>query len=90
MGLAELAPPIDEGKDFAESNLGEIESGDDERFARPHDGFGRHVRWNSCQRRGVAAADILGKCGADGSADFCGGQFHAVKMKVKGKRGKEK
>ena len=75
---------------FAESGFGEIQAGNDERFARPHDGFGRRVRWNSCQRRGVAAADILGKCGADGSADFCGGQFHAVKMKVKGKWGKEK
>jgi hypothetical protein len=30
----------------------------------------------------VAAADVLGEREADGGADFCGGQFHAVKVKA--------
>jgi len=65
---------------FAERDFRKSNSRDDERLARPHDGFGRRVCRNGCQSCRVAAADVLGERGADGGVDFCGGQFHAAKM----------
>jgi hypothetical protein len=89
-GLAELAPPIDEFKDSAERGFGKIESGDDQRFTRAQDRFGRRGFGDGGERCRVTAADVLGQGGLDGAADFCGGQFHAAKMKVNGKREKKK
>ncbi len=74
---------------FAKCGFRKIQSGDDERLARTHDGAGCHVCGNGSQRRRVAAADVLGEGGLDGLMDFFRGQFHAVKMKAKGKWGKE-
>jgi hypothetical protein len=88
--LAEFAPPIDEFKNFPEGGPGKIESGHDERFPRAQDGPGRRGFGHGGKRRGVAAADVLGKGGLDGLADFCGGQFHTVRMKANGKGEKEK
>ena len=89
-GLAEIAPPIDEFKGSAERGFGKIESGHDQRFARAQDRAGRRGCGHGGERRGVAAADVLGQRGLDGATNFCGGQFHAAKMKAKGKREKEK
>jgi hypothetical protein len=82
LGLAELVPPKIIFSKFAERRFRKSDSRDDERFARAHDGFGRRVCGDGCQRRRVAAADVLGEREADGGADFCGGQFHAVKVKA--------
>ena len=54
----------------AKGGLGEIEAGDDERFARAHDGFERQAFRHGGARRHVAAADVLGQRAFDGGADF--------------------
>jgi hypothetical protein len=89
-GLAEFAPPIDEFKGSAKRGFGKIESGNDQRLARAQDRFGRRGFGYGGERRRVAAADVLGQGGLDGATNFCGGRFHAVKMKANGKREKEK
>jgi hypothetical protein len=89
-GLVKLVPPKILGRDFAKGDFGKIETGDDERFARAHDGFGHRVCWNCGQRGRVAAADVLGERGPDGLADFFGGQFHADKMTAGAKRKSKK
>jgi hypothetical protein len=68
----------------------ELNPGNDERFARSHEGPSCEMFRHRCQRRRVAAADVLGERGADGLADFCGGQCHAAKMALNGGRGKQK
>ena len=78
------------GESSRKAASGKIQSGDDERFARPHDGMRRQISRHGGQRRRVAAADVLGERGLDGGADFCGGQFHAVKMTANRNRGKGK
>ena len=78
------------GGKFAERGFGKIESGDDQRFTRAHDGTGHGRFGHGGERRDVAAPDVLGQGGLDGAADFCGGQFHAVRMKPNGKREKKK
>src|SRR5664280_3435054 len=83
-------PPIDEFKGSAERGFGKIESGDDQRFARAQDGTGHGRFGHGGERRGVARTDVLGQGGLDGAANFCGGQFHAVRMKPNGKGEKKK
>lgn len=63
--------------------LSESDSGDDERLARTHERAGNGCFRHGGERRCVAAADVLGERELDGAADFCGGQFHAVKVKAK-------
>ena len=81
---------FDRGGKFAERRFGKIESGDNQRFARAQDRLGRRGYGHDGKRCCVTAADVLGQGGLDGATDFCGGQFHAVKMKANGKREKEK
>jgi hypothetical protein len=90
LGLAALAPPIDELKELAERGFGEGKSGHDKRFARAQERPGRRGFGHGGQGRGVAAANVLGKGELDSLTDFCGGQFHAVKMKANEGMEKEK
>jgi len=61
-----------------------------ERLARAHErdrfGAGR----DGGQGRHIAAAEVFGKCGADGAADFGSGKLHANKVTAKQNREKEK
>jgi len=75
-GVFTIAQPFDNfrfSRKFAEGRFGKFDSGDNQRFARAHDGAGREICRNGCQRRRVAAADVLGERGLDGLADFFGG-----------------
>ena len=54
----------------AERGFGKVQPGDDQRFARAHDGFECLRFWHGGERRHVAAADVLGQRGFDGGADF--------------------
>ena len=90
--LAVFRRPLDfdGGGKFSERSFGEGKPGHDERFARAHERLGLRRFGHGGQGRGIAAADVLGKGELDGLTDFCGGQFHAVKMKVNGRGEKEK
>ena len=71
-------------------SFGKIKSGDDQWFTRTQDRFGHRGFGDGGKRCCVTAADILGQGGLDGVTNFCGGQFHAAKMKANGKSKKQK
>jgi hypothetical protein len=76
LAVAEDFLNFDPTRQLAKGGFGKFDSGNDEGLARAHDGTGGQGGRDGRQGGGVAAADVLGKSGLDGSADFCGGQFH--------------
>jgi hypothetical protein len=71
LAIADEAFGFDGRRMLAKSGFREPEPGDDQRFAGAHDGASLRVARNRGERRHVATADIFGKRGADGAADFC-------------------